>query len=348
MIDKKMTAILMPGGRQTVITTKEIPVPGPNQALLKNRAAGLCGSDLHLFYRPEPKDRDGYVFGLKLNSKIIPGHEGAGDITQIGNKVNHLKVGDRVAINHISGCGSCISCRRGWDLHCKNKTTYALDRDGFLADYTLVEARDCVSLPSNITYEEGAFWACGAGTAWSAINRLGLKLGESIAIVGLGPVGIAAVRIAMALGLTVYGFDPIKDRRDFGIEMGAKNCFDPLDATSISKMVESCEGSVEVSGTSAGRNLTLEVLKVWGKAAFVGFADDATSFDVHMQIIEKQTQIFGVWLFTTPDLQEFINRASEMKISLTEIINFRYPISDGKNAVKQFDAGSIGKTMITW
>ena len=178
-----MKAILMPGDRVTEIVEKAVPEPNPDQIILKNRAAWLCGSDLHLFYRPPASERNAIMFGLQLNSKIIPGHEGAGEVSKVGSNVKHLKVGDRVAVAHISGCGNCISCRRGWDLHCKNKTTYALDRDGFLSDYTLVDARYCVTLPPNISFEEGAFWACGAGTAWSAINRLNLPVGSILGVV---------------------------------------------------------------------------------------------------------------------------------------------------------------------
>lgn len=338
----------MPGDRVTNIVEMDVPEPGSGQILLKNRAAGLCGSDLHLFYRPPAAERNGVMFGLQLNSKIVPGHEGAGEVMKIGSNVNNIKVGDRVAVAHISGCGHCITCRRGWDVHCKNKTTYALDRHGFLADYTLVEAKDCVHLPENISFEEGAFWACGAGTAWSAINRLNLPVGSTFGVVGLGPVGSAAVLIAAKLGLRVYGFDPVKERREFALELGALECFDPKDKNSIDLTKETLDASFEASGSSSGRQLALDVLKVWGRSSFVGFADDETTFDIHMQLIEKQIQLNGVWLFSTPDLQEFIDIASKTNMSLRQIFQHKYSISEGVEALDQFDKGSSGKTMICW
>lgn len=343
-----MKAILMPGDRVTKIVEIDVPEPGPDQIILKNKAAGLCGSDLHLFYRPPAAERNGVMFGLQLNSKIIPGHEGAGEVSKVGANVKHLKVGDRLAVAHISGCGNCISCRRGWDVHCKNKTTYALDRDGFLADFTLVTAKDCVTLPKNISFEEGAFWACGAGTAWSAINRLNLPVGSTFGVVGLGPVGAAAVLIASKLGLRVIGFDPVKERRDFAIGLGAEKCYDPTKRENLADVLDELDGTFEASGSSSGRNLCLDLLKVWGRSSFVGFADDETTFDIHLQLIEKQVQLNGVWLFSTPDLQEFINTASEIGLSLNPLFTHRYSISEGVEALIEFDKGSAGKTMICW
>lgn len=343
-----MNAILMPGDRK--LNQVQLPIPDllPNQILLKNRAAGLCGSDLHLFYRPPAAERDGYMFGLKLDSKIVPGHEGAGDVYSIGSAVNNLKKGDRVAVAHVSGCGYCISCRRGWDVHCVNKTTYALDRHGFMSDYTVVDAKDCVKLPENISYMEGAFWGCGAGTAWSAINRMRLPLGSTVGIIGLGPVGAAAVLVAKHLGLRVIGFDPVSERRDFAIQMGADICIDPKDKQELSKHLDKLDATLEASGSSAGRNLALGLIRVWGKAAFVGFADDSTAIDFHLNIIEKQAEIHGVWLFTTPDLQEFINEASKAGLSFEKIFSNKHTMEDVKSAVEKFDKGSSGKTMFYW
>jgi len=343
-----MKAVLMPGDRVTKITEMQLPKPEAHQVILQNKAAGLCGSDLHLFYRPSAQERNGKIFGLQLNSEIIPGHEGAGVIHQIGESVTNVKVGDRVAVNHISGCGQCVSCRRGWDLHCQNKTTYALDRHGFLADFTVVDSKDCVMLPKGTSFEEGAFWGCGGGTAWSAINRLQLPLGSKIGIVGLGPVGAAAVIVAVKLGLTVYGFDPVGERRDLAKNLGAKKCFDPSSLDSIDSILGTLDGTVEASGSSSGRILGLDLLKVWGRSSFVGFADDETKFDVHEQIIKKQVQLNGVWLFTTPDLQEFINIADEIGLSLLPLILHKFPLSEAVGAVDQFDKGSSGKTMIVW
>ena len=215
-----MRAVFLPGGREAVVREIEVPRPGDGEVLLAMKAAGLCGSDLHMHYRIAPESRHGVVFGLKTDPDVVPGHE-AGVVAEVGKGVWHLKPGDRVAVHHMAGCGVCVECRRGWDINCQRKWgTYGLDRPGAMQDFMAVRARDCVLVPDNVSLAEAAYYTCGAGTGYLALKRAGFGLGDTVAVVGLGPVGVAGAYFAASAGARVIGIDTLDERCRFAESNG--------------------------------------------------------------------------------------------------------------------------------
>jgi threonine dehydrogenase-like Zn-dependent dehydrogenase len=330
------------------------PTAGPGQVVVEIKAAGLCGSDIHMIYRtPAERRNDEIMKGLTINASIVGSHEPAGVVAEVGEGVTHLRVGDRVAVAHLSGCGHCLSCRRGWDIDCDNKQTYGYDRHGAMADYMLAEAKDCAIIPDAVSFTEGAFYACGAGTGYWALRRGNLGANETVAVVGLGPVGVAAAYFAAQAGARVIGIDPVAERREFAAKNGAHFTFDPTagDVTAAVKAVNGGRGAdlvVEASGSSAGRSSALDVARTWGRVVCVGFGDPATTLDVGAQIIEKQLTVIGAWVYSTPDLQEMLYDVADRGLSVQPLILHEYGIEDAEDAWRSFDAGSLGKSMVVW
>ena len=174
-----MRAVFLLGGREAVVREIEVPRPGDGEVLLAMKAAGLCGSDLHMHYRIAPENRRGVVFGLRTDPDVVPGHEpGLGVVAEVGAGVWHLEPGDRVAVHHMAGCGVGVECRRGWDINCQHKWgTYGLDHPGAMQDFMVVRARDCVRVPDSVSLAEAAYYTCGAGTGYLALKRAGFGLG---------------------------------------------------------------------------------------------------------------------------------------------------------------------------
>lgn len=349
-----MRAVFLPGGRETVVTEIEAPVPGRDQVRLAMRAAGLCGSDLHMHYRIPPENRHGVIFGLITDPDIVPSHEPAGMVDEVGPGVTHLKVGDRVAVHHMGGCGHCQECRRGWDINCQNKWgTYGLDKPGAMQDYMVVRARDCVSLPDNVSYAEGAYYSCGAGTGYLALKRAGLAMGETVAVVGLGPVGLAAAYFATLAGARVVGIDTLDERRRFAEEQGITITANPItdDVPAVLRAATNGHGAdvvVESSGSSAGRITALDAAAVRGRVVLVGFADDETTIDIQKYIIQKQVDVRGAWMFPLTDLEALLADVSLRGISVERLIPHRYDIDEAGRAWQSFDGGSLGKTVLIW
>lgn len=349
-----MKAVFLPGGRVAAVREVDRPEAGPGEVLLAMRAAGLCGSDLHMHYQPSPAERSGVIFGLKTDPSVVPSHEPAGVVAEVGPGVTHLRVGDRVVVHHMGGCGHCVECRRGWDINCQQKWgTYGLDRPGAMQDYMVVRARDCASLPANITYAEGCYYSCGAGTGYLALKRAGFGLGDTVAVVGLGPVGLAAAYFARLTGAQVIGIDTQDARADFARGLGIPVTANPRTDDVEAVVLEATNGRganvvVESSGFAAGRNTALDVASLRGRAVFVGFAETDTTIDLQRQIIQKQLDVHGSWMFPITELQEMLDDISLRGISIEALVPNRYRIDDAAEAWRAFDEGSLGKSVVTW
>jgi L-iditol 2-dehydrogenase len=347
-------AVLLPGDRQVRIVELDKPKPAAGQVLIEVKAAGLCGSDIHMLYRvPAEARRQEIMLGLSIDPDIIGSHEPAGVVAEVGEGITHLKPGDRVAVAHLSGCGVCLACRRGWDIDCPNKTTYGFDRHGAMSDFMIAEAKDCAILPPSVSFAEGAFYACGAGTGYWALRRGQLGPSETVVIVGLGPVGVAAAYFAAQAGAHVIGVDPIAERRDFARQHGVHVAIDPTsgnvgDAVKENNGGQGADLVIDASGSSAGRSAALDAARTWGRVVFVGFGDDATTFDVGAQIIQKQLTVIGAWVYSTPDLQEMLYDVARRGYSVQPLILHEYDVADAEEAWRSFDAGSLGKSMVVW
>ena len=165
--------------------------PGHGEVLLRMKASTICGSDIRCIYHEHlGKGPEGY-------QGVIAGHEPCGQIVKTGPGCRRFKAGDRVIVYHISGCGVCNDCRRGYMISCtseKYRRAYGWQRDGGMADYLLAEEKDLIALPDELSYADGAQVACGFGTVYEGLEKIGISGNHAVLITGLGPVGLAAAR----------------------------------------------------------------------------------------------------------------------------------------------------------
>ena len=178
-----MRAVVFLGEGKLEIREYPDPVPGPDEVVIRMKASGMCGSDLHHLHGPQRT-------GSEL---VIEGHEPCGVVELVGDAVrpSEAKVGDRVMVHHYDGCRTCQYCRSGWTQYCPNaRTVYGgLDGDGGHADFMKIPAHTLIRLPDSLSFKTGAAISCGTGTAFAAIKRVGLSADETVAVFGQGPVG---------------------------------------------------------------------------------------------------------------------------------------------------------------
>ena len=194
-----MTGAILPGDSTVEFKKFEIPTPGYGQVLIKTKASTICGSDIRCIYREHVgKGPEGYIPGT------IAGHEPCGQIVEVGEGLKRFKKGDRVIVYHISGCGVCHDCRKGYYISCKSehRKAYGWQRDGGMAPYILADEKDLIALPDELTYKDGAQVACGFGTVYEAIEKIGVSGNDAVLVTGLGPVGLAALMLAKCMGAT--------------------------------------------------------------------------------------------------------------------------------------------------
>lgn len=180
-----MRGVLLPGNSTVEVREFPVPQPGHGQVLLAMRASTICGSDIRAIYREH------LGVGAEAYQGVICGHEPAGEVVAVGPGVRRLAPGDRVVVYHIAGCGLCEECRHGYMIGCHGSTraAYGWQRDGGHADYLLAEEMTCLRLPDELTFVDGACVACGFGTAYEALCRVGVNGRDAVLVTGLAPSG---------------------------------------------------------------------------------------------------------------------------------------------------------------
>ena len=194
--------------------------PGVGQVLIKVKASGICGSDIHYIYHGHKGDKTKGTAYLD----VVAGHEPCGEVVARGPNCRHFGTGDRVIVYHISGCGFCRNCRRGFQISCSSpeRKAYGWQRDGGHAEYLVADEKDLIHLPGALSWQDGSFISCGVGTAYEGVLRAGISGSDTVLIVGLGPVGMAAAMLAKGRGARlVLGVDVqptrVEDARRLGV-----------------------------------------------------------------------------------------------------------------------------------
>src|SRR5579859_4900786 len=217
-MNKTMTAAYLPGNSTVDMRSVPVPVPAHGEVLLRIKASTICGSDIRCIYHEHlGKGPEGY-------QGVIAGHEPSGQIVKVGPGCREFKENDRVIVYHISGCGVCNDCRRGYMISCtseKYRRAYGWQRDGGMAEYLLAEEKDLVLLPDSLTFLDGAQVACGFGTVYEALEKIGVSGNDAVLSTGLGPVGLAAGALCRKLGAEkIIGIDISAERRDIALKLG--------------------------------------------------------------------------------------------------------------------------------
>jgi len=321
-----------------------LPEPAAGEIVLDVKASGLCGSDLHYFHMT-PEEMQHAT--QPRDPAMTPGHEIAGVVKAVGPGVTFPAVGDRVAVQHYSGCGVCETCRTGWDVHCENVRVYSLNRAGGCQDELIVTARDCVVLPDQISFAAGAFLACGATTAYQAIQRSEVRPGGTVLVVGAGPVGLAVLTWAKALGLRGIATDPSPERRAFAEQIGFSEVFDSTDFDIEAVVPGKADVVIETSGNIHGRRAATQSVRTWGTVVFVGLGP-GFEIDPVPDLIMRQVTLRGMFVFSVPLMMEAVREAVKHGVDLDPIVTRVAGIEEGPEAFADFAAGSVGKTVIGW
>ncbi len=343
-----MRGVLLPGGRKVEILDYEVPEPGHGQVLIKMKASSICGSDIRAIYREH------LGHGPEGYQNVIAGHEPSGQIVKVGPGCKQFESGDRVIIYHISGCGICHDCREGYMISCtsEHRAAYGWQRNGGHAEYMVSEEANCVALPDELSYVDGALIACGFGTVYEALNRVQVSGKDRVLITGMGPVGMAAGLVAKKMGTSlVIGADVSQARLNFALDCGAIDRAVKADSAMAGDMIkgmtlqEGCEVSVDCSGSPQGRLLALQGTRRWGRCAMVG-EGSTVSFDVSQTIIHNQLTIYGSWVTSLTHMEDLVEKLVEWNLKPEIIVSHRFSLDQAEEAYRVADEGQSGKVCI--
>ncbi len=342
-----MKGVVFKGSRQLELMEFPDPSPGPDEVVLEIKASGMCGSDLH-FYRAAEGAKS---LGLGGDgSPIIGGHEPCGVVVARGANVSETLAPDgaRVMCHHYKGCGVCPHCRSGWQQLCpEGFVVYGATGHGAHAPYMAVPVSTLVPLPEALSFAEGSAVSCGTGTAFGAIQRMGLTARDTLAVFGQGPVGLSMVTLANAMGARVIALDISSERLAIAASFGADAIInaadgDPVEAIRAATRGRGVELAIDCSGSPEARLQAVHATRTWGTVCFVGEGNTVT-LDVSNDMIRKQLTIIGSWTFSSLGQAECARFIAERGVQLERIFTHRYSLEQAEEAYALFDKQTTGK-----
>ncbi len=305
------------------------PELGKGQVKVKIKQCGICGSDLHEYKNgPFIIPAKPHPLTGRAGGPMILGHEFSAQVVEVGEGVKSLKAGDRVTVNPLLYCGTCHYCRKGIHIMCTKLGTIGLASDGAFAEYGVYPEYCFLKLPDAVTDEMGAFVEPLA-VAVHAVNRSGMKIGDNVAVVGAGPIGLFVLQACKAAGAGhVYVIEPMKARMETAAKTGANAVFDP--------------GAVD-AGKEIGE-LT------GGLRADIAFdcVGNQSSFDTAVKVTGRRARICIVGLALKPIAVPFIKLwGHEKEITFSSGYQDEFPaaiayLEDGRVKVDSLISGRIG------
>lgn len=293
------------------------PSPGPGEVKLQNAFAGICGSDLHVYYSPEAAGLD-LEHPHPVTGSTLPqilGHEFSGTVIELGEGVTNVAVGDRVAVWPIYYCGECPACKKGMFNACQKIGFHGLSSDGGgMAEFTTAPATKLHVLPENVDLRLGALVEPMA-VAWHAVERSGVDAGGAALIAGAGPIGIGVWFALKARGVErVLVSEPSADRRATIAALGA-TVIDPVNedlAVAVSEISGGTGVDVAFDAAGAGPAITsaLASLVPGGRVVVVAIHERPMEF-LPTQLVMAETDIAGALAYLPEDFDAVIKAMSD-------------------------------------
>ena len=336
MRDATMRAARYHGpGRPLALEDISVPSPGPGEALVRVRAAGVCHTELH------------FLSGL-LDLGVAPitlGHEMAGDVEALGEGVSDVRPGDRVLIYYYVGCGSCEWCRKGLENLCDSIVAeYGFINDGAFAEYVRVPVRNLVPLPESLSYGDAATLGCSATTAVHAargITRVGP--GETVVVYGAGGVGFALIQLCKHLGARVIAVGRNEAKLKLARDLGADAAVIATGTDVTAEVLGLTDGRgadviFELVGAAETMANSMNMLAKRGRLVFIGYSEDPFT-TVTVLLVIKEAVVTASVGNTLDELREAVDLAGRGVIKA--VVDREYPLEQANEALEDLKAGRI-------
>ncbi|MET3722955.1 Zn-dependent alcohol dehydrogenase [Sphingomonas trueperi] len=357
-------AVLFEAKTPLAIEEVQVSKPGPREVLIRTASVGVCRSDLHFvdgaFPHPVP---------------TVPGHEAAGVVEAVGSDVSHLRPGDHVITFLTAFCGSCEFCVTGRPSLCVDPSTRRpadaeprlkladgrplapfLNLSAF-AEMMLVHENACVAISREMPLDRAALLGCAVITgAGSIFNDSRLRPGESVAVIGAGGIGLAAINAAKIAGAgQILAFDPVPEKRTLAEKMGATHTLDPA-AEGIAKQVLALTGggvhyAIEAVGRPATAELAWQILRRGGTATILGMIAPGQSVSLPGHTFLTGKKIQGSLLGSTRfpiDMPRLVQLYLDGKLDLDTLVAERIELCEVNEALEKLRQGTSVRSVITF
>ena len=301
-IPKVMKAWVLGDPDQLSLVEKPIQMPGKAEVLLRIDAVAICATDLDVISHGPPAMIEG---GLPFNKNFTPGHEYMGTVVALGPSVDEFEIGDRVTVEIHSGCGQCKRCRMGMYTSCHN---YGLNygnvnkghrangftTDGGFKQYAINNINTLIKVPDKMSDEEATLVVTAGTTMYGLTELGGLIAGESLVVIGPGPIGLLGVAVAKALGAGPVILVGTRDSRlEIGKKLGADHILNINNEKDIVQSVKSIAGDkgvdyvVECAGTEQALNDAIMMTNRGGKICLAAFPHEPVKINIPHMVINN-------------------------------------------------------------
>ena len=315
------TVELVAAGEPLVDGERELPEVLADEVLVRVRAAGICHSDAHYRAGVAPVAR----------TPLALGHEVAGVVESVGADVEHFAVGDRVCLHYLVTCGTCDSCRGGNEQFCATAEMLGKDRDGGYAELVLTREASVFALPDELSFEWGAVMMCSSATSLHALRKARLAPGESVAVFGVGGLGLSAVQLARALGAArVFAIDLEPQRLALAERLGAE-AVDAASGDPVEELRALTDGrgvdvALELIGLPETIAQAVRSLANRGRAAVAGITDRPAVLDTYRDLIAREAELVGVSDHLASELPELLELARAGALDLGPVVTGTVPL----------------------
>lgn len=322
----------------------EVPQPGARDVLIRVRKTSICGTDVHILRWDQWAE-------ATIPVPMVVGHEFMGEIAGLGDEVQGLEVGQRVAGEGHITCGHCRNCKGGRRHFCHNHVSVGVTRPGAFAEYLVIPAENVFPVPDHITDDVAAVLDPLGNAAHTALAFD--VIGEDVLVTGAGPIGVMATAISRHVGarfVVVSDLNPY--RLALARQMGADAVVDVRSAEiapvmGVLGMTEGFDIGMEMSGSEAAFNQLLGVMNHGGRVAVLGLPPSEVTLHLDTVIFKGLTvqgiygrQIFETWYKTAAMLQSGLD--------ISSVVTHRFGVDDFRSAFEVVAAGDCGKVVLDW
>ena len=342
-IPNQMNAWVLDDPDHLSLRKKPVPIPARAEVLVRIDAVAICATDLEIIHSGSPASIQG---GLPFNKNFTPGHEYLGTVAALGPDVDEFRIGERVSVEIHAGCGQCKRCRQGMYTSClnygkpeKGHRANGFTTDGGFTEYAVNHINTLARVPDTMSDAEATL-VVTAGTSMYGLTELGgLVAGESVVVIGPGPIGLLAVAVAKALGASPVILTGTRNKRlAIGKELGADRVININDEDAV-EVVRQLTGGigadyvVECAGTETTINQAIHMTNRGGKICLAAFPHDPVTMDL-AHLVKNNIYAYGIRGEGRSATRRAMALMAEKRFDATKIHTHTFPLADLPTALR--------------
>lgn len=310
---------------------KDVPRPlcRDDDLLVRVRSVGLCGSDLPI------------LTGTRVVPwPLIPGHEFAGDVVEVGGRVKNFLVGDRVTSCLVAGCGDCKYCIKGNESLCDSLIETGIHVDGAFAEYVRVPAKTCLNIRDQTSFDEAAS-VDPVASAYRTVNALPITTCDTVVVLGAGPIGLYAVQLLKLRGakcVIIVGANVDQERLMLAEKLGADYTINSEQENIVQRIQEITGGAMaeyvqDCAGAPVLVDIAMQSLKKRGTYAITGLFHEQVPMDLG-KVVRSEINIIGTICYTRQEFKECLDLVETGRIQVMPLITHHFALREMTTAFK--------------